>query len=159
MLKFHLSIIISILYFSIQPAQSIEFFQEEIEIVVGKEHCTVYGTYYFKNLNPEEINQMIYYPFFISDSLPYPDSIRVIDPIKNSNIHYKKKNNGILLSIYMAGESLTVIKVIYIQKTAANYMEYILITTRKWGKPLEKADFIIKIPIPYRFKYCSYNSY
>ena len=157
MLKVHLCAVIYIFCLSNLLSQSLEFFQEEIEITAAKENCIVQGTYYFKNTNPEKIVKMIYYPFCLNDFLSYPDSIQVVDLIKNTNIAYRKHGKGVSFPIHLDGKSITILKVIYIQKTSANQMEYILTTTRQWGKPLEKADFTIKIPLSYQLKYCTFD--
>ena len=36
-------------------------------------------------------------------------------------------------------------------------MKYILTTTKKWGKPLETAEFIIKLPASYKLKHISFD--
>ena len=54
-------------------------------------------------------------------------------------------------------ETDTAISEPYSVKTLANKMEYILTTIQKWGKPLEKAGFIVKLPSKFELKFLSYE--
>jgi hypothetical protein len=148
-------IAILILWITTLLPQSLHFMQEEIEITIGKENCIVKGKYYFSNPGLDALNRAIYYPFYIDDSTLYPDSITVTDATKNERINFAKVNKGVTFAIHLDPESVAIIEVTYLQKTLAKKMEYILTTTRKWGKPLEAAEFLIKIPAFYQLKYIS----
>jgi hypothetical protein len=51
-----------------------------------------------------------------------------------------------------------VIHIIYKQEIKNNMAEYILTSTQAWNKPLEKADFTLKIPINIKIDSLSYNA-
>jgi hypothetical protein len=138
-------------------SHSIDFFQEEIDINVHDNNCTVTGKYYFKNVSSKGIKKSLFYPFFIDKNSLYPDSINIIELAKNENIDSKKSKKGVFFSIYIKPKSVLIIEVFYKQKTLSNKMEYILTTTEVWGKPLELTKFNIKIPKKYKLKHISYK--
>ncbi len=157
LIKINIKIIILIFITSRLFSQSIDFFQEEIDINVNDNNCTVTGKYYFKNLSSKGIKKSLYYPFFIDTNSLYPDSITVIDFAKNENIDFRKSKKGVFFSVFVEPKSVSIIEVFYKQKTLSNKMEYILTTTKVWGKPLEFAKFKIKIPKKYKLKHISYK--
>lgn len=155
--KINIKIIILIFTTLALFSQPIDFFQEEIDINVNDNNCAVTGKYYFKNVSSKGIKKSLYYPFFIDTNSLYPDSIVVTDFVRNKNIKFKKLEKGVSFSIYIESKSISIIEVFYKQKTLSNKMEYILTTTKFWGKPLELAKFNIKLPKKYKLEYISYK--
>ncbi|MFC2088061.1 hypothetical protein ACFLSX_00535 [Calditrichota bacterium] len=87
----------------------------------------------------------------------YPDSIKVVDILNNKEISFIDSKKGIYFPIEIAPRKTELYKVFYSQKTAKNAFEYILTTTQRWGKSLEKAEFIIKLPSKFDLKFLSYE--
>ena len=128
-------------------AQPLEFFREKIEIDVNDSTCTVTGTYYFKNPSASSLNLSILYPVVVNDSLPFfPDYFKVKDISQNINIPFHTSAAAIRFSLSCKPLSITIFKVSYRQRTPSAYMEYILTTTQNWGRPLDKAEYIIRLP-------------
>jgi hypothetical protein len=88
---------------------------------------------------------MIYYPFSNRFNLSEPDSIKISDLSNGKVISYNEYKDGIKFSIFIPTNDQLIFEVIYHQKTPSQKMEYILTTTQKWNRPLEKAEFIINI--------------
>lgn len=142
---------ILVLLFYVQSfAQAPQFFREKIEVIVEKEdYCQLKGIYYFKNISEKIIEQVLFYPFVINDELPYPDSIKVVNMRDNKPVPFTKSKKGIFFSIQIPPKSIYAYNVNYYQKTPACSMEYILTTTKTWNRPLDQAEFIIKIPLSF----------
>jgi hypothetical protein len=89
---------------------------------------------------------MVYYPFVVDHRLEYPDSIKVSISTNDQLLAYRSESDGIFLSIPFLPEQLITLKVFYSQKTLANQFEYVLTSTKEWGRPLQFASYIIQIP-------------
>lgn len=132
------------------------FASEKIEIAVNDGYYEICGDYFFRNLHSTPIKKNLFYPFAIDSNLNYPDSILVINQ-KNEKISFARIKNGIYFPIEIPPKKTISYGVIYTQNTTNNKAEYILTTTQKWGRALDKANFIIKIPIEFELKSLSYH--
>ncbi|MBN2425520.1 MAG: DUF4424 family protein [Calditrichaceae bacterium] len=139
------------------PAQDMVFFQEEIYIKIENNRCIIDGTYYFKNINSEDIKRVLYYPFPVDNNMTYPDSIFIKDIEKQQRIHFTKYKQGVAIPMIVKAHSISIIRVYYTQKTVVNEAEYILKTTTFWGKPLEKAEFIVELSDNFKLVKLSYD--
>jgi len=136
----------------------VQFYGEKVNITLNYNEITVDGLYYFRNLN-NACQIMILYPFPIASSYSYPHFIYVED--KN----YKQSNKGIYLTmIFKEYNEQQTIRIVYKQKISHCIAEYIVTTTKKWGKPLDFAEFYINIPeyfdnfeSSYQLKECASN--
>ncbi len=145
------------IYPAILVSQSFQFLREKIEIEVRGNYCLLTGKYYFENPGFNDARGGIYYPFVINNQLPYPDSIDVTDVKNNSDVEFSKSRTGITFPVKIQPNSISEYKVFYKQKTSYQKMEYILITTHAWKKPLSSAEFIIRIPDKFVLTFLSYK--
>ena len=138
-------------------SQSLNFQKEKIEITVCEYYCTVTGTYYFENAGLFSTKNIIYYPFIINETLPFPDSICVFDLRNNTSVEFKTTSRGILFNILVPPNSVLSCRVFYRQKTPRQKMEYILTSTKAWKNKLSSAEFEIVIPKNFLLKFLSYK--
>lgn len=127
-------------------AQSPQFVDEMIEVRVYGEYCTVVGTYSFKNHGTSDASWTVFYPLLNNADLPFPDSLFVMNIETKDTVTVTAARNGISYSISVPASKTRKYKVYYRQRTPARRMEYILTSTRQWGRPLERATFSIIIP-------------
>ncbi len=146
MLRIKLNIVVFLLISSIVCSQSISFKKELIEAKIQDDYCTLTGNYFFENNELNGSESPIFYPFVISSSLSYPDSISVFNLTTLQPITFTKLKDGISFIVRIEPGSTTQLKIIYKQKVPDNYFEYILTTTLDWKKPLESAEFNILLP-------------
>jgi len=125
--------------FKIALAQTLQFSSEAIEITISDGYAVVNGDYTFNNISENEINRTLFYPFPVSQSYPFPDSIFISDK-NNKKIPFIKSSSGIYFSINIPSDSETAIKISYYQKLNSDEMKYILTSTQKWKHPLQKAE-------------------
>jgi len=134
-----------IISFKIALAQTLQFSSEAIEITISDGYAVVNGDYTFNNISENEINRTLFYPFPVSQSYPFPDSIFISDK-NNKKIPFIKSSSGIYFSINIPSDSETAIKISYYQKLNSDEMKYILTSTQKWKHPLQKAEYKILLP-------------
>jgi hypothetical protein len=134
-----------ILFFILLSAQNPIFYKERVELHIKKDNCRVTGTYYFKNNGTLPVDKMIYYPISKNYGLLEPDSINVYNLSNDTLIPHASYKEGISFSLFIPAEKTVVYQVIYFQKTPNQKVEYILTTTKSWNRPLESAEFIIKL--------------
>ena len=147
----------SFIYTSALFGQIPQFVSEKIEITISDNLCLIEGDYFFLSDYSVPIKKNLFYPFPVDSLLLYPDLIKVKDVQKNKNISFTKTKTGIYFPIEIPQRKTVIYKVFYSQKIKGNRAEYILTTTQKWGRALEKADFIIKLPKEFELKYLSYE--
>jgi len=135
-----------------------QFAGEKIEITIHDNYCSVKGTYTFRNNHSESIKRMLFYPFPIDSTLLFPDSIKISNVKKNKNISFVDAKTGIYFPIDVPAGKTVVYQVFYTQQTCTNKFEYILTSTQSWNRPLDFAEFIIKIPVELELKLLSYKS-
>jgi hypothetical protein len=148
--------LISLVSFS----QGIQFYQEKLDFEITDSVFTVEGTYYFRNTTNDTIRQFMLYPFpenselgeviSVKGNAVYPNkSLEVIKGFNQKAAHFR-------LVIFPKDSAIT--HIVYKQKITNQKAEYILTSTKAWNRPLEKADFSLKIPMDSRIDSLSYNA-
>lgn len=125
--------------------QTIRFSSEKLEFLIGDNSVALTGKYSFQNLHDRPVAQPLIYPFVITEDLPFPDSVDV--RLENGRPeHFSKGKEFISFIVEIPPKSESTIEVYYRQPVKKNRFEYILTTTRNWQKPLDSADFLIRVP-------------
>ena len=137
------------------PGQSVQFASENLTVSVLYSCCTLDGVYSFVNQGPVAARWSISYPLLNTKELPFPDSISISDNSTHEQLRFEKTDDGVLFSLEVQPKKTKRIRIRYWQQTPAHAFEYILTTTRAWGKPLELAEFHIVIPDSLRLISCS----
>ncbi len=154
-----LSLILPILFTSTFACSltsgQIGFLREHLTVSVSGESCSLDGDYYFKNSASRPAGCSIFYPLISRPDLPYPDSILVLADSASTPIGFEKTSESILFYLDLKPEETRKIRVQYRQRTPLQKFEYILTSTRAWGKPLELAEFRIVVPDSFQLTSCS----
>jgi hypothetical protein len=137
--------------------QPLNFYREEIEVQVEEHTCFVTGTYYFKNNTSESVEQSLYYPFVVNDSLPFPDKVSVRQANSDRTVSCSRADKGIYFTIQLQPRSIGVYEVSFRQKTPFGFMEYILTTTSQWHTAFERAQYRVRVPKTHRLTFLSLN--
>lgn len=121
-----------------------DFTEELIEIGVYRDRIVVDGFYTYRNRLPFPIHQGLSIPFPVDDRHPAPDRIyvRQLEPEMNDigPLHLWGKQHT---TLRLEANSSCTVHVQYHQRTPDGNARYILLTTRQWRKPLEKAAYRI----------------
>ncbi len=137
-----ISLIITFIY---SLGQFADFYRENINISIKDSTAEVEGCYYLFNNNVDDIKISLVYPFPVSEELKFPSFISIFDNKIKDTISYEKRKKGILFPVCISGLDSIIILINYTQECTNSIFEYILTSTRFWGKPLKLAEFTIKI--------------
>jgi hypothetical protein len=125
--------------------QKLTFYRENITMKIQEQQFYVSGTYYFRyNLTDKKL---LYYPFPTGDRYGNPDSVYLYDLTNNKSIEpMKQDSSGLLFLVDFSNNSDISIQISYKQPLFGNKAEYILETTKVWGKTLEEASYQLITP-------------
>jgi len=130
---------------SLVNGQHLSFYKERIEIKINTNHCIVKGIYHFKNSGSLPVIRTIFYPFSDNYNITMADSIRVYDLSQDKPLSFTRNNKNIFFELKIPPDTNRIIEVTFSQNTPDMIMEYILLTTKQWKRPLEKAEYVIKL--------------
>jgi hypothetical protein len=125
--------------------QKLSFYGENITMKIQEHQFYVSGTYYFRyNLTDKKL---LYYPFPTGDQYGNADSVFLYDLTNNAPIEpMEQDSSGLLFLADFSKSSEISVQISYKQPLLGNQAEYILETTKVWGKPFEEATYQLIIP-------------
>ena len=129
----------------------IDFYQERIMITCNNSEVEVEGTYYMRNMTKGHINMTIQYPFPVDKYHPFPHEIDV------EGYEYWKDSTNIYVNLSIEPEEKKEITVFYKQSFHVKNITFILSSGQNRNRPLQKTDFIIKIPANWKEVTLSYK--
>ncbi len=129
-------------------AQSLRFYREDIELSLHSDTFYVNGLYYYRNMDTTAVKTTLYYPYAENTSLGKVGWIRAsnLSAGNDSDAIPHSGQKGAWIRLQVAPRDTTILKVQYAQKILGNQAEYIIVTTKKWDRPLDMANYVIKIP-------------
>jgi hypothetical protein len=127
-------------------SQKIEFFSENLTFRLHQGTFEVDGLYFFRNKTDAEVRQSMIYPF--PDVEKYGDiSFISINREGDTNTMLRSQNEkGALFMLILQPHEEAAYRIIYRQQLKSNEAKYIILTTQKWGKPFETADYRLEFP-------------
>lgn len=142
------SVFFIILFFSIDVyCHPLEFIQEDISFSIQDSFFCVDGIYYICNVTNKPVNNILFYPFPVDGLYGIVDSVLIYNLTDTIPLEIiKRKENGFSFKISLEPFRVGKYKIFYRQKLNGNKAEYILTTTKYWGKPLQIANFKLHIP-------------
>ncbi len=127
-------------------SQEIEFFKESISFQLTCESFFVDGYYWFSNVSDKNVEKLIFYPFGNTTSTEVIDSVEVFNMTKGFTQQVTKRTEGgIYFIATLAARDTVVYRVMYRQKLFYDSVRYILRSTRQWRKPLESAEYTLRV--------------
>jgi hypothetical protein len=118
----------------------VSFPAEYIDFTIDRQYFSVNGIYIFRNNTGQTIHHDILYPF--ATDISNVDSISIIDLNRMNILPFLKRNQDIIFNLMVAPFDSTEINIFFRQKTAVKNT-YILMSTKTWEKPLEKATYTL----------------
>ncbi|MBI3601106.1 MAG: hypothetical protein HY097_10780 [Nitrospinae bacterium] len=123
---------------------TVNFRSERIDVQVYPEEILVEGYYFYKNPFPFPVVQGFYIPFPIDRDHPEPFDLNVERLMPGKEMFRLRHIFGKTgFEVYFHANEEAEIRVSYRQKAVTMDATYILTTTKPWGKPLEKAVYIL----------------
>ncbi|MBL7074561.1 hypothetical protein ISS37_04900 [candidate division KSB1 bacterium] len=144
--------------FSLSFGQPVQFHSEKILMEIGEEFVFIKGIYIFHNDTDVSRSQTLFYPFYLDEHQLYPDSISVKERGGlDKTVKFSRLKKGILFRIKLPPHDYTQVEVWYRQIILANRAEYILTTTKYWGKGLVEGEYRVILPAGFEVTYMSYQ--
>jgi len=131
-------------------APPVDFFQEEITLVVTDSTASVKGIYHFRNNTDRDFDMPVAFPFYTDSLNSFPHFIEAyIEKEDGKQVlphRQLTKFAGISLKIPLqAGQEMTW-NLDYTQKIGSKRAVYIITSTAAWKKPLERATYTFIAP-------------
>ncbi|MBT3229603.1 MAG: hypothetical protein HOB84_08535 [Candidatus Marinimicrobia bacterium] len=149
--------ILLFLCFHIQTsqAQSPIFVGEDLVFYVSDSLCVLRGEYHFLNPSENAVKTRLFYPFPVSEQLPFPDMIEVLSLETGVHLPIMGAEKGVSFVLEIDAVSEANIHVEYWQTAENHLFDYILTSTQTWGRSLEWANYEIHVPDHLQLEYCS----
>lgn len=126
-------------------AQKMDFFKEDLSFSLSDSLFEVDGLYYFRNLTPAALNQLLFYPF--PDTEKYGDIVYIKINMEGDTVSQlaTQTKAGSLFKVSIPPSNEAVYRIRYGQRFKTNEATYIILTTRQWQKPFETADYSLEV--------------
>jgi len=136
-------------------AQSPIFLGEDLVFYLSDSLCVMRGVYHFLNTAETRVKTRLFYPFPVSDSLPFPDKVEILSLDTGTYPPLLGSQNGVSFILEIEPLEESSFQVEYWQSAEHHVFEYILTSTQKWSRALEWASYEIHVPDHLRLEYCS----
>ncbi|MDD2387467.1 MAG: hypothetical protein PHP52_11875 [Bacteroidales bacterium] len=150
---------ILLLFAKLIVAQGLEFYREDISFRIENDIFYVNGLYYFCNTSADTLKHNLLYPFPGDKTSLNIDKILIVDESTGLHIPFDSKyylEKGIYFNLVLSPYSTVNIRIFYEQKISENTIEYILTSTKAWGKPFELANYSLVANAGYKNLVFSY---
>jgi hypothetical protein len=137
------SLALTALAFMQVTAMPVTFLSETIRLSIEPGKIRVEGTYVFENRSPSPLAQRLYYPVPVDSAHVFPDDFLV--RTRADTLVFSRFGNGISFVVPLEGGGRTSVHVAYEQRCLANNACYILTSTAAWKRPLDRAEFEIRV--------------
>lgn len=123
-----------------EPAGPVHFAREEVWLDVRPGVLAVSATYHFTCAAKEPIGAVVSYPFPVDSLNPYPDSILI------PGYRFDRNDTAVTFVMHFAPGREDSFFAWYRQPLRSNSARYIVTSTRKWRRPIDRAVFRVSVP-------------
>lgn len=127
-------------------SQNLEFYREDICFEIKDQYFYVDGVYYFCNVGKDSVKSLLFYPFPNDSTYGKVDSIYITSVTDSSNAILDVSQSGAQFVVRIKPYGSNKFNISYRQKISGGKAEYILLTTRQWGKPFEQVNYKLILP-------------
>jgi hypothetical protein len=154
-----LTLIILLVMFAIQnlSAQIPDFYREDLTFILDDSSFTVTGYYYFLNKSEDDEKVDMFYPFPASEDYGKITDVYAYkhgNPMENALLHYN--DEAAIINLEIDAEKTTMIRIGYTQELMGRKAEYILMSTKTWGKSLKEVNYTLIAPHDMKIDSLSY---
>lgn len=138
-------------------AQIPDFYREDLTFILDDSSFTVTGYYYFYNPGDKDEKLDLFYPFPADESFGRISDVYAYkygNPLKNALLHYNDK--AAMINLEVKSKEKTMIRIGYTQQLKGRRAEYILMSTKSWGKSLKEVNYTLIAPHNLRIDSLSY---
>jgi hypothetical protein len=119
---------------------SVHFAREEVALTVRPGAVEVRANYHFKVRAARPFSALVFYPFPLDSFHSWPDSIWA------GGLPYEAADSGVMLRLNLPARGEESLRVFYRQPHRGTEARYIVMTTRKWRRPIDLARFTVTVP-------------
>jgi hypothetical protein len=127
-------------------SQKMDFYSESLTFRLQHGQFELDGLYYFRNNMQSELRQVLFYPFPDIERYGEVSYISVTGHGDTASVLINQTDKGALFAVHLMPDQQKAYHIIYRQRLKSNEARYIVLTTQKWGKPFEQADYRLIIP-------------
>lgn len=127
-------------------SQKIEFFSEDLIFKLQQDIFEVDGLYFFRNITDSEVRQVLFYPFPDVKKYGEISFVSITMQGDTASMLLNQTERGAFFKLKLKPTEEAAYHIIYRQKLKTNEARYIIVTTQKWGKPFETADYRLEFP-------------
>lgn len=134
------------------PVSPVRFVRERVVVEVAEDHTRVVGTYVFRNTSDGPRDEPMFCPFPIDRGHLYPSQVEVEEQRGDSlaPLGFASRDMGVAWRLWLDAGEERVVRVEYTQRTLARRAVYIVTTTKLWRRPIERAEFEVRVPAALR---------
>ena len=149
------------LYVSCNLYPRVRFDRERIDVSAAPGQLQVTGLYRYRNPSVLPAFLSLGLPFPTDGGHPFPQTYSVVECDENGRernaLHTREKNGEVRFRVFLMPLESKWIRVDYIQPASTNDGRYILLTTRKWGQPLDSGNYFLHLAPGLQFHSSNYN--
>jgi hypothetical protein len=155
---FKLALQILFIAATITQASGIFFPRERVDATIcSKDTLQINGVYWFANKTNKAAATNIYFPFAIDSFSLFPHYIELTNLSAKKPVKFNALPKGIQWKLSLEAGAVDSFLVVYRQKTSNMSACYIVTSALMWGRPLETADFSVKVPSGIVLDYWSFR--
>ncbi len=139
---------------------TVQFDRERIEVRVAKDRIQVKGFYHYANASRLPAVLTLKIPFPVDRGHPQPEWYALCEADERgravAEIAPVVRGNDISIRLIFGPREAKWIKLEYAQPALAPNGRYLLTTTRAWRRPIDQADFVLRLPHNFSLRGSSY---
>jgi hypothetical protein len=131
-----------------RTAPPVHFYREYVIVEPSERTCRVDGLYFMRNVSGRALELTIEYPFPVGSRAGYPYQIfleEVTDEGERA-MGFTRGERSIRFPLRFGPDDERRFRVRYAQQVRGGSATYIVTTTKRWERPIELAEFEIRIP-------------
>lgn len=154
-----IGVFLLLLFVKLGFSQGLEFYREDLSFKLDNQVFSVDGLYYFCNTSNDTVKHDLLYPFPSDETYIDVDTIFIIDESSGKTMPYRytQGKRGVYFGLELLPYSTATIRIYYEQKISGNQAEYILVSTKAWGKPFELVNYSMVVSKDYKNLNFSYE--
>jgi hypothetical protein len=142
-------LVVIALYVGSGALSPVDFDKERIEVWALRGHIQVCGLYHYRNrsLVPASLSLGLPFPVDPEHDRPTVFSITEIaqDGTSGKEIFPRLRHGQTVFRLFFGAREDRWVRVDYFQRVRSPSGTYMLLTTRKWGHPLDRGDYILHL--------------
>jgi hypothetical protein len=140
---------VAALHFGLNVLSTIRFDREKIEIWAFDGQIQVTGLYHYVNRSFFPSSLSLGVPFPVDPEHSWPAAVRISEVDSNGGylreIESRRFHGETVFRLWFGPSRERWIRLDYSQRTSVPCARYILLTTRKWGQPLKRGEYILHL--------------